>query len=182
MNFNSQDRVDHVLHGCPRLCPHLGLQGLACLAACSKGLKATCFDAVSLDAISLLDTTVNAARTGQLLGQDKDAAAWLVELLQGMATPKAVEAAEGIARQLTSLPKVPLEWAVQLVAAGVRISHEQLLAAASSMLAGVEVWVQAQQQLGVQTDVPAATQAICCGKYWVSGRQQLQQAASYLRH
>jgi hypothetical protein len=42
---------------------------------------------------------------------------------------------------------VPLNWALQLVAAGVRFSYAQLLAAANSMLAGVEVWVQAQQKL-----------------------------------
>jgi hypothetical protein len=69
---------------------------------------------------------------------------------------------------LIYLPSVDLSWAVQLVEAGVRISHSQLLHAASSMLAGVEVWVQAQQQLGVQTDIPAVAVAICCGDEWVS--------------
>jgi hypothetical protein len=42
----------------------------------------------------------------------------------------------------------------------VRVSYAQLLAAANSMVAGVEVWVQAQQQLGIQTDIPAAAVAI----------------------
>jgi hypothetical protein len=37
------------------------------------------------------------------------------------------------------------------------------------MVAGVEVWVEEQQQLGIQTDIPAAAVAICCGKEWVSG-------------
>jgi hypothetical protein len=38
----------------------------------------------------------------------------------------------------------------------------------------VEVWVQAQQQLGIQTDIPAAAVAICCGSNWVSSRDTTQ--------
>uniref|UniRef100_A0A383WDC6 Histone H2B n=1 Tax=Tetradesmus obliquus TaxID=3088 RepID=A0A383WDC6_TETOB len=64
------------------------------------------------------------------------------------------------------IPRVPLPWAEKLVAAGVRISYPKLLAAASSMVPGVEVWVQAQQQLGVQTDIPAAAVTICCTDDW----------------
>jgi hypothetical protein len=48
------------------------------------------------------------------------------------------------------------------VKAGVRITYAQLLAASRSMVAGVEVWVQAQQQLGVQTDIPEWAVAVCC--------------------
>jgi hypothetical protein len=55
------------------------------------------------------------------------------------------------------------------VAAGVRIWYLQLLDAASRSLAGVELWVQAQQFLGVETDIPAVAVAICCGDEWVSG-------------
>lgn len=166
--FISQDLVDHALHGCPRICSYLGLQGLACLAASSKGLQETCHAAVSCDCTSLLGPALEAARAGQLLNHTKDAAAWVVALLQGMGTSQAAEAAAAVSCQLTALPSVPLDWAVQLVAAGVRIHHTQLLAAASSMLAGVEVWVRAQQQLGVQTDIPAASTAGCCGDDWVS--------------
>jgi hypothetical protein len=50
----------------------------------------------------------------------------------------------------------------------VRITYAQLLAAAHSMVAGVEVWVQAQQCLGVHTNIPALAAAICCGEDWVS--------------
>jgi hypothetical protein len=53
--------------------------------------------------------------------------------------------------------------ATRLVAAGVRISYAQLLAAANSMVAGLEVWVHAQEQLGIQTDIPAAAEAVCTG-------------------
>jgi hypothetical protein len=48
------------------------------------------------------------------------------------------------------------------------IPYAQLLSAASSMVAGVEVWVEAQQQLGLASDIPAAAVAICCGQDWVS--------------
>jgi hypothetical protein len=50
----------------------------------------------------------------------------------------------------------------------VHITYVQLLAAAHSMVAGVEMWVQAQQQLDVHTDIPALAAAICCGENWVS--------------
>jgi hypothetical protein len=75
---------------------------------------------------------------------------------------------ENLAAELSHAPYVPLEYAKELVSAGVRISYAQLLAAANSMVAGVEVWVQAQQQLNIQTDIPALAAKICCGKYWVS--------------
>jgi hypothetical protein len=68
-----------------------------------------------------------------------------------------------------SLPAVQLKWALQLVAAGARISYAQLLAAAHSMVPGVKVWVQAQQQLELETDIPAAAVSVCCGSIaWVS--------------
>jgi hypothetical protein len=74
--------------------------------------------------------------------------------------------------QLLDVPAVPLDCAKQLVSAGVRISYAELLAAANAMVAGVEVWVQAQQQLGIASDIPAAAVAICSGHDWVSGVNQ----------
>jgi hypothetical protein len=63
---------------------------------------------------------------------------------------------------------VRLATAKQLVKAGVRITYAQLLAAANSMVAGVEVWVQAQRELGIQTDIPDLAVTVCCGDDWVS--------------
>jgi hypothetical protein len=60
------------------------------------------------------------------------------------------------------------------VAAGLCVSYTQLLAAANSMVAGVEVWVQAQQELCVRTDVPRAALHICCKNEvstWSDNRQ-----------
>jgi hypothetical protein len=50
-----------------------------------------------------------------------------------------------------------------------RISYAQLLAAADSMVAGVEVWVQAQEELGIENAISAAAVKICHYNGWVSG-------------
>jgi hypothetical protein len=100
-----------------------------------------------------------ARRQRQLVKQHKQAVAWLLR-----ASP-AVAAAAGAAECLLTIPAVPLHIAKMLVAVGVRISYAQLLAAAHSMVAGVEVWVQAQQQLDVQTDMPQAALHICGESY-----------------
>jgi hypothetical protein len=54
-------------------------------------------------------------------------------------------AAADVLQRVVHLPHVHLQQAKQLVAAGVRIPFAQLLGAANSMVAGEEVWVQAQQ-------------------------------------
>jgi hypothetical protein len=84
-----------------------------------------------------------------------------------------VAAEARVAESLLCIPKVPHQAAVQLVSAGVRITYAQLLTAANSMVAGVEVWVQVQQQLGAKTDIPPTAVAICCCdctvfNHWVS--------------
>uniref|UniRef100_A0A383VP01 Uncharacterized protein n=1 Tax=Tetradesmus obliquus TaxID=3088 RepID=A0A383VP01_TETOB len=90
------------------------------------------------------------------------AVGWLAALL----LRKAPAAAADVMTRLLNFPAVPLKVAVRVVQAGVdagvRITYAQLLAAADSMVAGVEVWVQVQQQLGVQSDIPAAAAAVCC--------------------
>jgi hypothetical protein len=90
---------------------------------------------------------------------------WLASLL----LRKAPDNAADVAERMLNLPSVPMNMALQLVSAGVRISYAQLLAAANRMVAGVEVWVQAQQQLNTPGDTPRAAVAICCGHKWVSG-------------
>uniref|UniRef100_A0A383VCX7 Uncharacterized protein n=1 Tax=Tetradesmus obliquus TaxID=3088 RepID=A0A383VCX7_TETOB len=49
------------------------------------------------------------------------------------------------------------------------------------MLAGVEVWVQAQQQLGIRTDIPAVAVSICCGGDWAHIRMPADEAAALLQ-
>jgi hypothetical protein len=91
---------------------------------------------------------------------------WLVHVAPSV-TASAMAAAD-VLHRLVHLPYVDLEHAQQLVAAGVRMPYAQLLSAARSMVAGVEVWVQAQHDLGVASDVPAAAVAICCDEHLVS--------------
>jgi hypothetical protein len=49
-----------------------------------------------------------------------------------------------------------------------RVTYSQLLAAADNMVAGVEVWVQAQSKLGIVSDIPPAAVSICYGFHEVS--------------
>lgn len=74
----------------------------------------------------------------------------------------AVAAAERVVESLLCVPGVPHCTAIHIVTAGVRVSYAQLLGAANNMVQGVEVWAQAQQQLGIETDTPAAAVTICC--------------------
>jgi hypothetical protein len=146
---------------------YLGLKGLACLAASSQQYKETCLQTACSDATHLLVDAINAAAAQQqdaestsLTGCKKEthiqAVAWLLRI-----TPEAAMTATA-AQHLLCLPSVPLHLAKEFVKAGVRINFKQLQAAAHEMVAGVEVWVQAQQQLGVVTDIPMAAVALCC--------------------
>jgi hypothetical protein len=87
--------------------------------------------------------------------------------------------AADVLRRLLLIPRVPLQQAQQLVAAGVRFRFKPLLAAASSMVAEVEVWVQAQHKLDVSTDVPDVAVAICCDDSWVSAHTALSCTLKY---
>lgn len=64
--------------------------------------------------------------------------------------------------QLISIPRVPFSTAKQLVAAGVRVTHQQLMTAAHEGLEGFHNWVAAQKQLGIASDITAVTEAVCC--------------------
>jgi hypothetical protein len=153
----------------------LGLQGLACLAASNKHLQDTCIAAARADADSLLLNALDAAKALKSSEQDTVSSQRLVQQhLQAVAwlLRHSPTAAAGVLRYIAehpmSTPALRLWWVKELVAAGVTVSHSQLLEAANSMLAGVEAWVQAQQQLGVQTDIAPWAVAICCGDPWVS--------------
>jgi hypothetical protein len=169
----------------PYLGRKLGLQGLACLASSSRQLRQECVDLAKRDAHALLFKAVPPVKPSETLAESAEAAAaavpppsladqrlqpvlWLAHVAPSVAT--SVLEAEDVLRRLVHLPHVPVQQAQQLVAAGVRMPYAQLLAAARSMVAGAEVWVQAQQQLGVASDVPAAALEICCGQDWVSSQ------------
>jgi hypothetical protein len=143
-------RIDSLLHSCPVLCTELGLQGLARLATTSSGLRNVCQSILFLGPASWIASALS--EHGQ--AQRMQAAEWVLQA--------APAAAADVAEVLIHAPAVTLNTAKRFVAAGTRVTHAQLLAAANSMVAGVEVWVQAQKELGIQTDIPAAAEAICC--------------------
>jgi hypothetical protein len=143
-------RMHSLLHSCPVRCTELGLQGLASLATTSSGLRNTCQSILNSCPASWLASSLGIDNKARRL----QAVAWVLRA--------APAGAANAAQVLLSVQEVPLDSAKQLVSAGFRVSYAQLLAAAHSMVAGVEVWVQAQRELGVPSDIPAAAEAICC--------------------
>jgi hypothetical protein len=149
----------------------LGLHGLARVAASSKHLRDACIAIARRDARSLLSHALDQTF------DDETEQEWQLQAVLWLWQVAPFEAAEAaatdVAEQLVRMPAGRLHWAVRLVAAGVFITHKHLLAAARSMVPGVEVWVQAQQHLELYTDIPAAAVAVCCGDIagimaWVS--------------
>jgi hypothetical protein len=162
MDQNISEHLDTALDAVPQLSKELDLQGLACLEACSKRLQSSVHTIVVREGLRLLDSALDEARHKEQ--QRKHAVCWFAAVL----LRNAPDTAAHIATRLLPTPKVLLEAAKRVVSAGMRVTYAQLLAAADDMVAGVEVWVQAQQQLGVNGDVPAAAIALCCGEEWVS--------------
>jgi hypothetical protein len=163
-----RERLVGVLHSSPVLCTTLGLRSLARLATCSKNIRTTIHTVLARENLGLLDYAIDTARCSeqqQQVHQNTQAAAWLA----GVLLRKVPAITAQVNERLPILPLVPLTTAKQLVAAGVRITYAQLLGAARTMVAGVEVWVHAQQQLGITTDIPALAVLICCGDDGVSG-------------
>lgn len=160
----------HLVNELLPLCSaHLSVLDMARIAASSKSLQQGCLCIIDCNASRRLIKAVLAAAADRevqhdeepqsLLQQFSRAAAWLEMYAE------AVAAAAGLAVSLDVLlttPNVPLHLAACLVQAGMRITYEQLVAAASSRVAGAEVWVQAQQRQNITTDIPAAALAICC--------------------
>jgi hypothetical protein len=181
----------------------LGVQGIARIACSSKSLNKTCVAIVRRDALQLLEAAAAQAAEGleerhaaaatataamndpwwpamhwrrcveleqaaqAVCSQRLNAVAWLLQTAP-------TETTSGAAVEcVLSMPAVTQQAAVQLVKAGMRVSYAQLLSAADRMVEGVEVWVVAQQQLGVQMDIPEDAVDVCTGdssmfKRWVS--------------
>jgi hypothetical protein len=167
-SMSAKEAFGSTLHSCPELCTQLGLQGLACLATSSKNVRSIVIRTVCKDGLKLLDSALATAQHNNEQKQHKQAAAWLATVLLRAQPATTTD----VTIRMLSLPAVPFSAAKQLVAAGMRVSYAQLLAAANNMVAGVEVWVQAQQQLGIANDIPALALDICCGHGWVSARSR----------
>lgn len=130
----------HVLSCCSR---QLGLQGLACLAACSRKLRDTCKSSAKLDAACLLRGEFKAlqeyASSHHVAhGRGLHAVLLLLQTMKQTPTTAPTVAAAEAAETLVNLPRVTLQQAVKLVEAGVLISYSQLMSAADSMVAGLK--------------------------------------------
>jgi hypothetical protein len=162
----------------------LGLQGLACLASCSKQLQRDCCVLLDTDATAALIGALQAAGTagaaaashvGSTAEEHENAVnsainglSWLLKIVQKEQHSELLAIAS---EHVVRYPAVA-EWqAQQFCGIGVRIHHTQLLAAANSMVLGMEVWVKVQRQLDIKTDISAAAAAICDSRrtYWVGG-------------
>jgi hypothetical protein len=155
-------------------CKHIKSEVLAAITHDAKQLMQDAlrpFSAAAAAEAAEAEATVKFSLRRSTIPTHFKAVLWMLHV-----TPEAAYAAltaADTAERLMQVPAVPLEAAVKLVAAGAHIHYAHLLAAADSMVAGVEVWVQALQHLQGKTDVPACAAAICCGDL-VSG------CASYL--
>jgi hypothetical protein len=176
----------------PLMATHVGLRGVIGLAASSKQLRAACSDILPQDATTLLlDAVKQASATAAAadaaeaaraeagypvaddavqhkaaLKQQAQAVQWLLQLHPSAATTA------GALDRLLHIPAVPGAIARVLLASGMRVTFAQLVAAANSMVEGVEVWGQLMSNVHAldpkQCDMPMATFAICCPSCWVS--------------
>jgi hypothetical protein len=170
----AHEAIGSALHSCPMLCTQIGPKGLARFTTCSKSLKCDVAIAVCSEGLGLLDAALETARSSKQ-HKDHQAVGWLAALLLQYAPTHAAAVTE----RLLALPSVPLDCAERVVSAGMRISYSQLLAAADSMTAGAEVWVQAQSKLGIASDIPPAAVSICYGFHGVSGAMDLTLMLTY---
>uniref|UniRef100_A0A383WPQ3 Uncharacterized protein n=1 Tax=Tetradesmus obliquus TaxID=3088 RepID=A0A383WPQ3_TETOB len=174
----------------PYCCQQLGLQGRACLAASSRQLRTISLGMLHDDGSMLLvalraaaaaasphqhpaaaaaraEQTPRAAFVGSAsINSDKTCKQHLQAITWLLSHTPTAAAAAGVAERALQVPAVPMQCAKQLLAAGMTVTYAQLVAAANSMVAGVEVWVQAQQELGLHTDIPQAAVTICCPGTW----------------
>lgn len=79
---------------------------------------------------------------------------WLLQAAAGSLFEPPTQHSRQTISVLTGLSHVPLPLAKELVQAGMRVSYEQVVAAAKQLTAEAEVWLRVQQQQGVETDVP----------------------------
>lgn len=84
---------------------------------------------------------------------------WLLKAA-GQAAVSRVDAAP-----ILQVPTVPTAAAAALVSAGLRVTYQQLIKAASNCVPGFEVWMKAHEELGVpNVFVPGWAAAVCCNR------------------
>jgi hypothetical protein len=123
---SSEQRLQNVVHV---LGSRLGVHALARLAVSSKAFHKSCTRIVRQDAASIMVKHLETAAAAQQVDEQQLAAVtWLLRQAPAAAT------AAGVSDGLAMLAGVPLDWAEQQVAAGVRIALAQLLTAANRMV------------------------------------------------
>jgi hypothetical protein len=155
------------------LLPKDGSMLLLTLKAAAKANTAASAVAVGEAAGAPDSTLAGTSRADMVLQQRFQAVQWLL-----LHTPEAAAAA-GVADHALHVPAVPLHCANQLLTAGMTFTYAQLLHAAHSMVAGVEVWVQAQRELGLQTDIPQVAFDICNQVGWLSTLQEHKKPSAW---
>jgi hypothetical protein len=155
----------------------LGLQRPARLACCSKEFRKITSISTQKDAADVLLGKLEAAEAAAKAAAADTAATGHITHAEPFRGVKAMLKllhswpalpADMLAR-MEWLPSVRLQQAQKLLAAGVRIHYPELLAAASSMVPGLEVWEKAQKLEGIQSDIPAAAALMtACGDVTLS--------------
>jgi hypothetical protein len=148
---------------------------LPALEAAAKANTAASASAAAVgEAAGAPDSTLaGTSRADMVLQQRFQAVQWLL-----LHTPEAAAAA-GVADHALHVPAVPLHCANQLLAAGMTFTYAQLLHAAHSMVAGVEVWVRAQRELGLQTEIRQVAFDICNQVGWLSTLHQHKKPSAW---
>lgn len=146
--------------------PHLSVSDIVSISSCSKAAFALFTAHLSsgqreLARNLLIKTTRDAACSNSADLQQK-LTSCIQWLLQNSNIPKELMLSDSPA--FLSTHNVPLSICKLLVAAGVRISHEQLVSEARSGSAGVFNWVVAESATGTPTGLSNVMQALCLGE------------------
>jgi hypothetical protein len=99
-----EERILEALHSCPKLCTHLGLQGLACFAACSNRLQKGCLSCCTREAGALAAGAIQALATAKGRQQEQQQLAAVVWLLHEVPAAATVAVTASLSDQLLRVP------------------------------------------------------------------------------
>lgn len=144
----------------------------AATQACIGGLEASQLLAALSANILCVDTPPNRQQTAEVVGESTDRLSQFRKLVTSLKQSylwypwgPALAATPGILDDVSRIFTVPyppndiVKYLVQHT--NTHIKYQQLRDAAYTRVAGVEIWVQAQHRLGIQTDIPAMAVSAC---------------------
>lgn len=182
------------LHMC---LPHLRLIDVVRFGTCSQSMARACHQQLvlgnSMLAHQLLQAAVDEAAAPHFdtspsawwkkevakrrAAQFKRAVAWLLDsmnskpLFRQQMQNSATETATVALLVHKGTLVIPPDLAKRLVESGLRVGYNQLVEAARAGVPGIEVWSRAQQQCGVETDVPEYAKYAALGSWeWLEVR------------